>query len=919
MNDYGKTGEKLEGKKVNGTEEAANQADKHQSSNWTTGKEKPKTEGEIAHDMADKLSDENLEKKRELLQIAERREMTNSHDGLPEIPDAQNIRAETPLEFTGLRVSEIETTAAGLPAVLSTMKHGLGEMGVMRTLKTFLNVNQKGGFDCQSCAWADPDGERHLAEFCENGAKAIAEEATTKKVTPQFFREHSVAELSQKSDYWLGRQGRITEPMVLRKGATHYEPISWENAFAMVADELKSLASPDEAIFYTSGRTSNEAAYLYQLFIRQFGTNNMPDCSNMCHESSGTALTETIGIGKGTVTLEDFEKCDLIIIMGQNPGTNHPRMLTSLEHAKDNGAKIIAINPLPEAGLMNVVNPNPQEYSNPLMFPIRMLSGKGKPLSDLFLQIRINGDMAVLKGIMKVALEAEGKYPGKILDREFIGRDTAGFEEFKADLEKVSWTDIIEQSGISEDLIREAAEIYINSGRVITCWAMGLTQHKNAVGTIQEIVNLHLLRGNIGREGAGLCPVRGHSNVQGDRTVGIFERPPEELLKSLSDEFNFEAPRKPGFDTVEAIKAMHGGAAKVFVAMGGNFLSATPDTEYTAKALRRTNLTAQVITKLNRTALIVGEQSLILPCLGRTEIDKQVGGEQFVSCENSMGVVQMSKGVLSPASKHLRSEPWIVCQMAKAVLGAKTTVNWDAMAGDYDNIREKIERTIPGFDDYNRRVRVGGGFYLPNEPREGVFPTANNKANFTTHELPIHKLQPDEFVMMTVRTHDQFNTTIYGLEDRYRGIHNERRVVLLNPQDIAEFGWKAGQVVDLTSHFEDGTRHAKHFIVVPYDIPRRCAATYFPETNVLVPIGSVADKSHTPVSKFVIITIAPRAETAGKFDYEYVDGHARAAQMQTRKTAKSSVFSRINLQSIVGAATVAVIVGGTIRALRDDR
>ena len=916
MNDYGKTSEKLEGQKVDGAEEAANQADKHQPNNWTTGKEHPRTQEEIASEAAHKSNEAADD--RELLQLAEQRELKNSHDGQPQTLDAQTISAETPLGFTGLRVSEIETTAAGLPAVLSTMKHGLGEMGVLRTFKTFLNVNQKGGFDCQSCAWADPDDHRHIAEFCENGAKAIAEEATTQRVTPQFFREHSVAELSQKSDFWLGKQGRITEPMVLRKGATHYEPISWENAFQLIADELNALASPDEAIFYTSGRTSNEAAYLYQLFIRQFGTNNMPDCSNMCHESSGTALTETIGIGKGTVTLEDFEKCDLIIIMGQNPGTNHPRMLTSLEHAKDNGAKIIAINPLPEAGLMNVVNPNPQEYKNPLMFPVRMLSGKGKPLSDLFLQIRINGDMAVMKGIMKIALEAEAKYPGKILDREFIGRDTAGFEEFKADLEKVSWSDIIEQSGVSEDLIREAAEIYINSERVITCWAMGLTQHKNAVGTIQEIVNLHLLRGNIGREGAGLCPVRGHSNVQGDRTVGIFERPREELLKSLSDEFNFEAPREPGYDVVEAIKAMHGGAAKFFFAMGGNFLSATPDTEYTAAALRRTNLTAQVITKLNRTALITGEQSLILPCLGRTEIDKQAGGEQFVSCENSMGVVQMSKGVLSPASKHLRSEPWIVCQMAKAVLGSKTTVDWNAMANDYDNIREKIERTIPGFDDYNQRVRKGGGFYLPNKPREGEFPTANNKANFTTHELPIHKLQPDEFVMMTIRTHDQFNTTIYGLEDRYRGIHNERRVIMLNPQDIAEHGWKAGQVVDLTSHFEDGTRHAKHFIIVPYDIPRRQAATYFPETNVLVPIGSVADKSHTPVSKFVIITIAPTTETAGKFDYEYVDGHARATQMQTQKAAKAGVFSRINLQSIASAATVAIIIGGTLRALREN-
>ena len=883
MSDYGKTSEQRDGQKVNGSHEAANEADNHQASHWTAGKEKPKTEGEIAREAVETFSQAGSAEA--LKAQAARSEQGNVHGSAPlvaEYDGTQMVRHETPEEFTGLRVSEIEHTAAGLPAVISTMQHGLGEMGVIRTLRTFLTINQKGGFDCQSCAWADPDDHRHLAEFCENGAKAVSDEATKSKVTPAFFKKYSVAELSHKSDYWLGKQGRITEPMFLAKGATHYEPISWENAFKLLADELNSLNSPDEAIFYTSGRTSNEAAFLYQLFVRQFGTNNLPDCSNMCHESSGTALTESIGIGKGTVTLEDFEKCDLIIITGQNPGTNHPRMLTSLEHAKRNGAKIISINPLPEAGLMSVVNPNPQEYKNPLMFPVKMLVGKGVPLSDLHLPVRINGDMAVLKGMMKVVMEAEAKNPGQVLDHKFLDNETAGFEEFRAALDIVSWADIGEQSGISETQIRQAAEIYLNSNRVITCWAMGLTQHKNAVGTIQEIVNLHLLRGNLGREGAGVCPVRGHSNVQGDRSVGIWEKPREEFLKALDKEFNFTAPRKHGFDTVEAIKAMHAGAAKTFFAMGGNFLSATPDTEYTASALKRCKLTAQVITKLNRTALITGEQSLILPCLGRTEIDRQRMGEQFVSCENSMGVVQMSKGILKPASEHLRSEPWIVANLAKAVLGGKSTVNWEAMAADYDNIRTAIEHSIPGFDDYNRRVREGGGFYLPNPPRDGQYPTATQKANFTVHELPIHSLKKDEFIMMTIRTHDQFNTTIYGLEDRYRGIHNERRVILLNPLDIAEFGWKAGEVVDLTSHFEDGERSARHFIVVPYDIPRRCAATYFPETNVLVPIESVADRSNTPVSKFVIITIAPHLaqpgaspEIVGKFDYNYVDGRER--------------------------------------------
>jgi molybdopterin-dependent oxidoreductase alpha subunit len=541
--------------------------------------------------------------------------------------------------------------------------------------------------------------------------------------------------------------------------------------------------------------------------------------------------------------------------MGQNPGTNHPRMMSSLEHAKRNGAKIISINPLPEAGLMSVVNPNPQEYKNPLKFPVKMLAHKGTSLSDLHLPIKIGGDMAFLKGLMRILVE---EFPAS-LDHEFLENKTAGFDEFQANLKQVSPSDIEEQSGLRYEKIRQVAEIYAKAERVITCWAMGLTQHKHAVGTIQEIANLHFLRGNIGKSGAGLCPVRGHSNVQGDRTVGIWERPREEFLKALDKEFNFTAPRHHGFDTVEAIKAMHVGKAKVFFAMGGNFLSATPDTEYTAEALRRTKLTAQVITKLNRTALICGEQSLILPCLGRTEIDVQKSGEQFVSCENSMGVVQKSKGVLKPASEHLRSEPQIVCELAKTVLGAKSTVDWGKFGADYDRIRNAIERTIPGFENYNKRVRQDGGFYLPNLPRKGEFPTATGKANFTCHQLPIFRLKENELIMMSIRSHDQFNTTIYGLNDRYRGIKNGRRVVLLNPQDIEELGLKNGQVVDLTSHFEDVERTARKFVVVEYDIPRKCAATYFPETNVLVPIGSAAERSNTPTSKFVIITVKPHS------------------------------------------------------------
>jgi molybdopterin-dependent oxidoreductase alpha subunit len=617
---------------------------------------------------------------------------------------------------------------------------------------------------------------------------------------------------------------------------------------------LNSLASPDEAIFYTSGRASNEAAFLYQLFVRHFGTNNLPDCSNMCHESSGSALTESIGIGKGTVTLEDFNLADAIFVIGQNPGTNHPRMLSSLQAAKRRGCKLVHINPLPETGMTRFKHP--QEVSGWM--------GTGTPLADLFLQVRINGDVALLKGIMKELLEEEERRPSEILDQEFIKNKTAGFEEFAAALRAAAWDELTEGSGISRAEIRAAAEVMIQSERTIFCWAMGLTQHKNAVANIQEIANLMFLRGQVGKPGAGLCPVRGHSNVQGDRTVGIWERPREAFLDQLRQEFDFEPPRHHGLDTVEAIKAMHAGKAKVFFALGGNFLSATPDTEYTGEALRRCALTAHVSTKLNRAHLVTGRQALILPCLGRTEVDRQATGPQFVSTENSMGVVQSSRGHLAPALDQLLSEPVIVARLARATLGKRSKVDWEWLVQDYDRIRDAIEKVIPGFEDYNRRVRQPGGFYLPNAARDGEFKTATGKANFTVHPLPRLELQPGQFLMMTIRSHDQFNTTIYGLDDRYRGIIGERRVVLLNEEDIKEAGLAAGMVVDLTSHFEGEERHARRFIIVPYSIPRRSAATYFPEANVLVPVGSVALKSNTPASKSVVITIRPSASETGK-------------------------------------------------------
>jgi molybdopterin-dependent oxidoreductase alpha subunit len=762
----------------------------------------------------------------------------------------QNVRAQPPEEAGLIQIEPIKKVAGGIPAVFEAMKSAWSEMGVVRGSRTLLQLNQMGGFDCPGCAWPEPDGERSHAEFCENGAKHVADEATTRRIDADFFRQWSVADLAEQSDYWLGAQGRLTEPLVLRENATHYEAIDWNDAFNLIANELKALNSPNEAIFYTSGRASNEAAFLYQLFVRQFGTNNLPDCSNMCHESSGTALTETIGVGKGTVLLEDFDLAQAIFVIGQNPGTNHPRMLTALQKAKQNGCKIVHINPLPETGMSRFKHP--QHIGDVL--------GKGTELSDLFLQVRINGDVALLKGIIKQVLAEAEESPGRVLDHEFIRTHTQGFDEFAAAIKSADWSVLIEQSGIAKEDIEAAARIFIESDRTIFCWAMGLTQHQNAVANIQEIVNLMLLRGQVGKPGAGLCPVRGHSNVQGDRTMAITERPTQKFLEQLGAELNFEPPRAHGFDTVNAIKAMHDGRAKVFFGLGGNFLSATPDTEFTAEALRSCRLTAQVSTKLNRGHLITGKQALILPCLGRTEIDTQSAGAQFVTTENSMAVVQASRGSLEPASAQLRSEPAIVAGLAKATLGARTSLDWSGLIGNYDRIRDLIEKIVPGFENYNERVRRAGGFHLPNAARDRNFKTSTGKAMFTIHALPAHQLQPGQLLMMTIRSHDQFNTSIYGLNDRYRGIRNGRRVVLLNREDLDDLGLDEGEHVDLVSHFEGEQRRAKKFLVVPYDIPRRCAATYFPEANVLVPIGSVAEKSNTPASKSVVISIERSGE-----------------------------------------------------------
>ncbi|MEP6603336.1 MAG: FdhF/YdeP family oxidoreductase [Spartobacteria bacterium] len=779
--------------------------------------------------------------------------------------------AQPPLDQEDAQLREPHRVAAGIPAVIQSLKFAVRESGFARGIGTWLKVNKKDGFDCQSCAWPSPDDDRNVFEFCESGAKALASETTTKRITPEFFRAHSIVDLSKRTDFWLEQQGRLVHPMAKRAGGTHYQPIEWNDAFQLLAQELNALPSPDAAAFYTSGRTSNEAAFLYQLFVRQFGTNNLPDCSNMCHESSGAALNESIGIAKGCVTLEDFEKADGIFILGQNPGTNHPRMLTTLERAKKNGAKIVAINPLPEPGLMEVVNPNPQEYDNVLKYPAKMLLNRGTPLSDLWLPVRINGDMAALRGIMKEMLAEEDRLPGSVLDRQFIAEQTSGFDAFTEHVRATSWEDILAGSGLNRDQIRAAAQIAMRCQRIICCWAMGLTQHKNSVATIQEVMNFLLLGGHIGRPGAGPCPVRGHSNVQGDRTMGIWERMNDHFMEKLGREFQFTPPPKAGTDTVETIKHMADGKIRFFFGLGGNFLAAAPDTEYTARALTSCRVTAHVSTKLNRSHLITGEIALILPCLGRSEKDRQEAGEQFVTVEDSMGIINPSRGHLEPAREHLRSEPAIVAGLAKATLGNRTTVDWTGLIANYDRIRDHIEHVIPGFENFNERVR-GEIFYLPNDARDKrKFNNAEGKAKFVLSEIDPHQLEPGQYLMMTIRSHDQFNTTIYGLSDRYRGIYNGRRVVFMNAADVEAAGLQQGQLVDLFGCFQKEERIAAHFMVAPFNIPRGCTATYFPEANVLVPINSTADRSNTPVSKSVVIRVRPSAESLEAIDQLWRD------------------------------------------------
>lgn len=750
-----------------------------------------------------------------------------------------------PNKSIAITITEPKDWAAGVPAVVSAYKNVSAKVGPIKGSKLLGQMNQFKGFDCPGCAWPDPLDRRATFEFCENGAKAVADEATLKRIGAKFFAKYSVQELQEKSDRWLNDQGRLTEPLILAEGGTHYQPISWDNALGLIAQHLNGLSSPDQAAFYTSGRTSNEAAFLYQLFVRKFGTNNLPDCSNMCHESSGVGLTETIGIGKGTVTLEDLENAEAIFVFGQNPGSNHPRMLTSLQKAKRNGAKIVAVNPLDEAGLQRFKNP--QEVEG--------VVGQGTALRDLHLPIKINGDVAFLKGLCRLIIERD-ELTGGIIDHEFLDQYCHGYQAFRDDILATSWAQLTSVSGLSRQQIEHAADIACQSKRTICCWAMGMTQHKNAVANIQLMTNFLMLQGNLGKPGAGVCPVRGHSNVQGDRTMGIWEKPSVDLLSSIEREFNFVPPQHHGVDAVDCAHAMLDGRVKIMFALGGNYFKAMPDHDKTAKGLDNCLLTVQVSTKLNRSHLCTGKIAVILPAMGRTEIDEQVTGVQTVTVENSMGVIQTSHGKIPPASRLLKSEVAIVAEIADKTVGS-SAINWLSYKDDYSLIRNHIGNVISGFEGFNQKLREKGEFVLPNPVRDHKrFKTDTGKANFVVNDIDVVDVAKGRLLLMTIRSHDQFNTTVYTDNDRYRGIKGNRRVVFISQEDATQLELQADDWVDIHSHWQGlDVRISKGYQVVIYPIPKGCAAAYYPETNNLIPISSVALKSNTPAYKSVVISL----------------------------------------------------------------
>lgn len=770
------------------------------------------------------------------------------------------------IDEDALVVGEPKTAAAGLKAVEVAFERGLKQGGASRTVRSMYRVNQPDGVDCPGCAWPESTtGDRKKIEFCENGAKALAEENTTRVATPGWWEQHPISVLEQKTEYWLGQSGRITHPMIIREGETHYSPIAWTEAFEIIAEHIRAT-EPDRAVFYTSGRTPNETAFLYQLLARSIGTNNLPDCSNMCHESSGTALTPTIGIGKGTVSLEDIEKAELIFVVGQNPGTNHPRMLGSLAECRRNGGKVVAVNPLPEAGLLRFKDPQTPKG----------LLADGERISDEFLQIRVGGDQALFQALGHLLLQKEADDPGSVVDREFVESSTDGFAAYAEARQELNWAETELATGLERAEIEHVADLLAASKATIFCWALGITQQPHSVDTIREIINLLLLQGNFGKPGAGACPVRGHSNVQGDRTFGIWEKPKEDFLQRLDDEFGITSPREHGYDSTEAMHAMERGDVDVFVSLGGNLAMANSDTATMEAGLKRTGLTVHISTKPNRSHVVHGRTSIILPTLGRTDRDdKHPKGAQFLSVENSMSVVSRTQGRLEPVSDHLLAEPVLLARIAEAVLGPEHIVDWKAMADDYDVIRDHISRVVEGTADFNERVRGKYGFVLPNPPRDKrAFGTAEGRAQFSTRALE-YLLPPEgHLVLQTMRSHDQYNTTFYGLDDRYRGISGGRRVILVNPADLGPAGVEDGQLVDVVSVFNGDERRAERFRIVAYPTARGCVAAYYPEANSLVHRDLVARESNTPGFKAVMVRFEPRAEDDDSAEiHSSVDAH----------------------------------------------
>ncbi|MHA6966214.1 FdhF/YdeP family oxidoreductase [Glutamicibacter bergerei] len=754
-----------------------------------------------------------------------------------------------------LKVGEPKHSAAGLKAVMVSMERGFSEAGPSRTLRSMLRINQRGGFDCPGCAWPESiTGARKPAEFCENGAKAVAEEASARTVTPQWWEQHPISVLREKTEYWLGSQGRITAPMIIRPGDAHYKPISWAEAFATIGEHVNA-STPDKCVFYTSGRTANETAFMYQLLARSLGTNNLPDCSNMCHESSGSALNPTIGIGKGTVSLEDFDHAELIFVVGQNPGTNHPRMLSALADARKRGAKIVAVNPLPEAGFFGFKDPQ----------TIGGMLGKSSDISTHFLQIKVGGDLALFQAFGHLLLAEEEKNPGTVVDQAFINEVTDGFAAYKSARAEIDWDATEEATGLTRTQITEVARLLIESKASIFCWALGLTQQPHSVPTLKEIINLLLLQGNFGKPGAGACPVRGHSNVQGDRTMGIWEKPTEQLLEALDAEFGIDSPRAHGYDSTEALDAFENNDVDVFVSMGGNFALANSETELLEAGMQRAKLTVHISTKPNRSHVVHGQTSLILPTLGRTDKDdKHPKGAQFLSVEDSMSVIHSTQGRLTPVSEHLLAEPVIVARMAQAILGDDHVIDWRAMADDYDVVRDHIARVLPGFEDFNRRVRERNGFVLPNAPRDSrSFATDIGKGRFTVSPFEALKPPAGHLILQTMRSHDQYNTTFYGLDDRYRGIKDGRRVILIHPDDLQEMGFADRDLVDVISTFGGTERRANRFRLVSYPTAKGCAAAYFPEANALVHRGLVARESNTPGFKAMSVRFVPHTQQPG--------------------------------------------------------